>query len=75
MQIYGNKERRKSEKKSLPVLRFEPPTAYMWIMCDNHHVKEAIIKTCRCFCLSWYALFVLISYAVYTIIYSEFGFQ
>ena len=43
------KERRKSEKKSLPVLRFEPPTAYMWIMYDNHHAIEAIINKCRFF--------------------------
>ena len=29
MQIYGKKKREGNRKKSLPVLRFEPPTAYM----------------------------------------------
>ena len=57
MQIYGKKERRISEKKKqqknkkkrLAVLRFEPPTAYMWTMYDNHHAIEVIINKCRFF--------------------------
>ena len=57
MQIYGGKKREKEiGKKSLPVLRIEPPTTYMWIMYDNHHAIEVIINKSRFFCLSWYAL-------------------
>ena len=48
MQIYG-KKREGNRKKSLRVLRLEPPTAYMWIMYDNHHAIEDIINKCRFF--------------------------
>ena len=41
---YTEKKREENRKK---VLRFEPRTAYMWIMYDYHHVIEAIIKKCR----------------------------
>ena len=43
MQIYGKKGEKEIGKKSSAVLRFEPPTAYMWTMYDNHHAIEVII--------------------------------
>ena len=46
---YTEKKREGNLKKSLPVLKFEPSTAYMWIMYDNHHAMEAIINKCRFF--------------------------
>ena len=51
MQIYGEKKKREGnrKKKRLAVLRFEPLTAYMWIMYDNHHAIEAIINKYRFF--------------------------
>ena len=49
MQIYGKKREKEIGKKSLADLRFEPPTAYMWIMYDNHHAIEVIINKCRFF--------------------------
>ena len=74
MQIYRKKREGNRKKKVWPVLRFEPPTAYMWIMYDNHHAMEVIINKCRFFGLNWYALACKLV-TVYTIIYSEFGFQ
>ena len=48
MQIYGKQREKEIEKKKrLAILRFEPPTAYMY---DNHHAIEAIINKCRFFC-------------------------
>ena len=48
---YTEKKKREGnrKKKRLAVLRFEPPTAYMWIMYDNHHAIEDIINKCRFF--------------------------
>ena len=46
---YTEKKRQGNRKKSLPVLRFERPTAYICIMYDNHHAIEAIINKCRFF--------------------------
>ena len=44
MQIYREKKEMEIGKNKVwPVLRFEPPTAYMWIMYDNHQAIEAII--------------------------------
>ena len=62
------------KRSKVSVIRLKPVTTSLRVMFASHYTIKVVARSCRFFVFRFIFRFSTISYTVYTIIHSEFGF-